>query len=487
MMSHHQNTERILPITSKLGFGAGQIAEGIKTVVLRTFVLFFYNQILGLPATHVALVLGIATLFDAVTDPIAGYLSDRTRTRFGRRHPWIMASAIPLGASLIMVFSPPAGMSQTFYLGWLLVSSLCLNLFLTLYHIPHLALGAEMARNYVDRTRIFAHSTFFGALGGWGFYFFAMSFIFPSSAAYTHGILNPHGYSALSISAGVIAMISIGVCVWGTWKEIPFLPVAQKHQTTPESRGFKTMLSEMAGLFKNKSFRALFTGSLLMAVIIGIKSVLSVYMGVHFWELSSEKLRWFALMVIAGLPLAFVLAPALTRRFEKRKALFIAALVYIINDNLLICLRLFTGILPANSDPMLFNLILVGFFMGGVTGPIIAIMILSMLADVADKQELMTGKRQEGTIYAARAFSLKAAIALGGLLGGIILDAIAFPTQASMGTVPDATIFKLGVLVGPVHAAVAAACLLFFLGYHLNRKKVEAIQQELSTRRQIQP
>ena len=161
---------RKLPLSSKLGFGVGQMAEGVKTTVFNTFVLFYYNQIIGISATLTALALGFAVFFDALSDPVAGYLSDRTRSRWGRRHPWIVASALPFGLSLALLFNPPDGMGDYFYFTWLLAASIAVRLFLTLYHVPHLALGAEMAHDYVDRTRVFGYGTVFSYIGGFGFW-----------------------------------------------------------------------------------------------------------------------------------------------------------------------------------------------------------------------------------------------------------------------------------------------------------------------------
>ncbi len=474
--------DRLLPMTSKLGFGVGQLAEGVKAAIFNSFVLFFYNQILGVPATLTALVLGIATFFDAVTDPVAGYLSDRTRSRFGRRHPWLMVSAIPLGASLVMLFCPPSGMSSTFYVVWLLAASLSLHLFITMYHIPHLALGAEMATDYTDRTRVFTYGILFTVLGGWGFYFLAMSVFFPSPPQYSHGLYNPAGYLPLSMAACALVIAGIGLCVWGTWKEIPHLHARQLFSSVPSAYSLSEMLREMLGLFRNPSFRALFFGSLLLTLLAGVKSTFSIYVGIHFWELSSEKLRWFALMVVAGLPVAFVLAPALTCLIDKRRSLFLALFITVILESLLISLRLFTDWLPANNDPKLFAMILACFFVGGIVGPITWINILSMLADVADEQEWRTGKRQEGAIFSVRSFSLKASGALGGVLAGVALDMISFPTKAKMGEVSGNIIFKLGLLEGPVYGGMLFLGLLLFFGYRLDRAKVEKIKTDLRAR-----
>jgi glycoside/pentoside/hexuronide:cation symporter, GPH family len=474
--------ERLLPTSSKLGFGVGQIAEGVKASLFNFFLLFYYNQIMGVPATLTAIILGIAVLFDGIADPIIGYLSDRTRTRLGRRHPWIIASAVPTGASLVMLFCPPVGMSPNFYALWLLGSAISLHLFLAMYHIPHLALGAEMASDYTDRTRIYAYSTVLGALGGWGFYFLAMSLFFLSTPQYSHGLYNPHGYTSLSILAAIVVIVSVALCVWGTWKEIPRLVASRAHKSIPTAHSLKSMFRELSSVFRNQSFRAIFLGSLLIMLMFSMRFIFNVYMAVHFWELSSERLRWIALAVIVGLPVAFWLAPLLTRLLDKRNALLAALLVTIVNDNILIFLRLFTNVLPANNDPLLFVMILGCFFMGGATAYIIAITIQSMLADVADQHDLMTGKRQEGAIFSVRMFSLKAASALGGALGGIALDLIAFPVKAKSGEVSKDIIFKLGLLDGPINATFVFIGLLLLFGYKLNRQQVVKIKISINER-----
>ena len=101
-----QSSAPPLSFAVKLNFGIGQIAEGLKTCVFSTFLLFYYNQVLGLSGTLAGLAITIALLFDAVTDPVAGSVSDRWQSPLGRRHPFMYASAIPLAISFILLFSP---------------------------------------------------------------------------------------------------------------------------------------------------------------------------------------------------------------------------------------------------------------------------------------------------------------------------------------------------------------------------------------------
>lgn len=101
-----------LSIRTKLGYGLGEMAEGVKTATLVTFLFFYYVQVIGLQGSLVGLALLIALLFDGISDPLIGQLSDRIATRLGRRHPYLYLAPIPLAFALYMLFDPPAGLGQ---------------------------------------------------------------------------------------------------------------------------------------------------------------------------------------------------------------------------------------------------------------------------------------------------------------------------------------------------------------------------------------
>jgi Na+/melibiose symporter-like transporter len=472
--------ERLLPVSSKLGFGVGQIGEAINTTASNTFVLFFFNQVLGVSATLTGLALGIAVFFDAITDPVAGSISDRLRSRWGRRHPLMAGSALPLALSLAALFNPPAGMSEMFYFAWLLGCSLLVRLFLTLYHVPHLALGAEMAHDYTDRTRIFGYSTLFGTVGGMGFAFVSLTFFFPTLDETQHGLLNRAGYVPFSMAAAVGIVIAISLCVWGTWKEIPHLK--QQNDGPVERLGVRRLARELGSVFQNRSYLVVFFGLLFGMLVVSIEGVFNLYMSVHFWGLPTESIRWVAIASVCAVPFAVLLAPLLTRRLEKKGTLILSCVCLLVSSNVLICLRLFSDVLPPNGDPWILYLILTTAFAAGLVGPIIGITLSSMMADIADEQELRTGDRQEGIIYAARSFSIKVAGAAGAVLGGIGLDLISFPRQAELGQVPAEVVFRLGLIAGPVASIFLLTNTLIFTLYRLDRRRVAAIKAELERR-----
>ena len=152
---------RKLSVPTMLAFGVGQVAEGVKNQAFNVFLLFYYQQVIGISGSLAGLALGIAMVFDAVSDPVAGVVSDRLRTRWGRRHPFMFISAFPLVVCFIALFSPPDGMSEFSSFLWLTLFAILVRASLTFYYVPHLALGAEIAQDYNQRSTVFAMSSVF--------------------------------------------------------------------------------------------------------------------------------------------------------------------------------------------------------------------------------------------------------------------------------------------------------------------------------------
>ena len=463
-----------------MGFGVGQLGEGITTVVFGTFTLFFFNQIIGVSATLTATALAVAIAFDAVSDPIAGSISDRLKSRWGRRLPMMASSSVPLALSIIALFNPPAGMHELFYFGWLVVFAVLARLFLTLYHVPHMALGAEIASDYTDRTRVFSYSQAFSTLGTALFAFLMYSYVFPTPEDGSHGLLNAAGYPQLAGIAAAGIVISISLCVWGTKKEVPYLPVWEPE---PERLGPGRLWREVREALGSQSYRMLLSVMVVTLLVLGIEGTFMAYLYVHFWELDTEQMRWLGPMTLLSLPLSVVLIPHLTKRFDKRKLMAVLGACVIINMNILIVLRLFTDVLPENGDFVLFILFLCSSFASGLFAPAMLVTFNSMFADVADELEFRAGVRQEGVIYSARSFVAKAAGSLATIIGGIALDLINFPKGAAVGDIAPETIYYLGLIAGPPAMIIGLLSLWFYYFYELSRERMEEIAGILTQRR----
>src|SRR2546425_1187450 len=153
-----------VPLRDKLLYGCGEITSSAKNTSLNQFLLFFYADIVHLSPALVSTAIFAAKLWDAVTDPVMGYISDTTRSRWGRRRPYVAAAALPVGLFFFLVFRPPAlGTGGLFV--YLLVTYAALNTCFTVFAIPYTAWGAELARDYHERTTVVQIRSLFGVVG----------------------------------------------------------------------------------------------------------------------------------------------------------------------------------------------------------------------------------------------------------------------------------------------------------------------------------
>ena len=148
------STQSVGPLTwrVRLMFAVGQIPEGAQSTSFGFFLLFFYNQVLGLSGFLTSLAIVVALLVDAVSDPVIGSWSDGLRNRWGRRQPFMYAGAIPFAISFYLLFAPPAGLTEIQTFAWLIVFSVLTRTTQSVYSIPHSSLTAELSPDYQERT-----------------------------------------------------------------------------------------------------------------------------------------------------------------------------------------------------------------------------------------------------------------------------------------------------------------------------------------------
>ncbi|MCW5761229.1 MAG: MFS transporter, partial [Phenylobacterium sp.] len=173
-----------LPLTTKLSYGLGEAAEGVKTATLETFLFFFYVQVVGLSGSLTGLALMIALVFDGVTDPIIGNVSDNFRSRLGRRHPFLYLAPIPLAVCLFLLFSPPAALGQWGLFAWLLGFTAAGRLMQSFYFVPHMALGAELSTDFRERVSVSGFRALFAYIGRLAVLGLAFSVFFKSTEAF---------------------------------------------------------------------------------------------------------------------------------------------------------------------------------------------------------------------------------------------------------------------------------------------------------------
>ena len=475
--------DRLVPFSSKLAFGVGQFAEGLKNTAFSLFVLFYYNQVLELPGTLAGLALMIALIFDAITDPLAGSLSDNWRSRLGRRHPFMYASAVPLALAFTGLLWPPGNVHSLGEWGlfaWLTAFAILTRGAMTLYHVPHLALGAEMTENYNERNRIVAFRQFFSAFGVAAVQIIGFGYFFHEDRGGRTAIEN---YAPFAITLAVLMVVTIWYSARGTQKELPHLsePAAK-----PKRHVFAQLLLDLWAGFSNRSFRWLFAGVLVVFVMAGVNSALDLYMYQYFWELAAVEMLLLGLGSVAGLLFGVFIAVPILGRADKRSAVLLGTAAWAICQVLPVVLRLVDW-LPANGAAALVPTLLLFKVVQGVILQVAVVAFGSMMADVADEHEYQSGVRQEGIFFGAVAFSGKATSGFGTFLGGVGLDVIGWPRGAEIQTaadVPVETLVHLGLFYGPVVAGFSIVSLWCYTHYDLSRARHAEIVSALTARRQ---
>lgn len=468
-----------LPLPTRIAYGVGALAEGTKNGAFEFFLFFYYTQVLGLSGTLAGAAMMIALVVDAFADPLVGSLSDSTRGRLGRRHPYLYASALPMALSFALLFRPPEGLGQLGLFAWLTGFALLVRFAMTLYFVPHMALGAELSDDYRERTSIVAVRAFFGLLGGIGAPILGLAIWFRSTPDHPSGQLDAAAYPGF----GAVLAVGMAVAIWasalGTHHRIPTLV-----RPTGAHEPFSTarLLREVREALESPSFRALFLGVVVFFVMRGVQTSLGLHMGTYFWRVTSAEILEMTIGSAVGVVVGLPIWTLVSRRLDKKPTFLIGVAGFSALILLPPCLHM-AGAWPAHGSPAYVASLVAASALAAFFAAAAIVTAGSMMADVADEHELTTGRRQEGLLFGAQSLAAKSASGLGHQIAGIGLDAIAFPAGATVGAVGPTQVLGLGLLAGPGVGMLAVVAIALLAGYRLDRARHAAIAQALDERR----
>jgi GPH family glycoside/pentoside/hexuronide:cation symporter len=461
---------------SRWSFGVGSIAYGIKDSGFATFLLLFYNQVIGLPSAAVGLAVGAALIVEAFVDPLVGYLSDHTRGKWGRRHPWMYASAIPVAVGWWLLWNPPHWQQGPLLL-YVFATALMVRIALSTFEIPSSALGPELTSDYDERTRLFSYRYLFGWGGGLVMLFLAYNvFLVPASPDAVGLAIDRDGYRWMALLGAVLMAVSIISSSIGLHHEIDRLPPAPREGGT---------VGDHFALFRktvaNKGFLILMAAGLCAYTAQGISFALSNYNYMFVWQLHGFAFRVLPLALMVGAVIAFFIAPALTRGGNKARA---AGWLSAVNVVLLISpyvLRLL-GWFPEPRMPMTLPILLTIWTLQTAVGVAAFILGAAMLADVVEESEIRTGRRSEGVFYAGGFFVQKLCGGLGIFFAGQILAIAAFPRAAAPGTVSVGTIDRMTICFIVTMLIFYGGAALFYAFFPFGRAEHEARLKQAAAR-----
>lgn len=446
------------PLTRWL-YGFGAVAFGVKDNGFSYFLMFYYNQVLGLPGSLAGTAIFIAMMIDAACDPVIGFWSDNTRSRLGRRHPFMYAAALPVAIVYFFIWNPPE-LGEFWLFVYLTVAATLVRLFVSIYETPSTAIVAELTEDYDERTRLLSLRYMFGWAGG-----LTMAFLMWRYFMVEYGVTGHTTFEAYGAVGAVVMFAAVALSAGGLHREIPHL-----HQPPPRQRFRLGAIARQIGVtLSNRNFLSLFMAGLFAAVGAGVATNFDTYINTHFWEFTPEQVSWIVLTLFLSAGLAANLSPLVTRRFDKKATAIGIYAVSIVWGAAPIVLRLL-GWFPENHTPWLFPIMVVHTILSVTLIIMFGIVQSSMLADVVEDSEISTGRREEGLFFAARTFAAKATSGVGTLFAGVALDLIAFPRGAAPGTVPDEAVFNLGLIYGPMLMVFYLLALGAMCFYRISRR-----------------
>jgi Na+/melibiose symporter-like transporter len=451
---------------TKLFYGFGSIAFGIKDNGFQTILLLFYNQVIGLPGPLVGGAIFIALVFDAFLDPIVGQFSDNLRTRWGRRHPLMYLSALPVAISYLLLWNPPHWSHGALFL-YLIVVAIVVRIFITFYEIPSSALAPELSADYDQRTVFLGYRTFFAWLGGMGMYMLAFSVFLQPDAHYHVGQLNADGYHHYGLTAAILMFCAILISALGTHRYIKYF------RTIPQRRiGVFQLLKEMGASLRNHSFLVLFVAGVFFNAATGLVFALSIYFYTYFWRLNSSEIFILAVGTLLAAALAFGVALPFSRRYGKRNAAMALFAFSLAIGIIPLSLRML-GLFVANGSHWLVPILAVFNIVSAAMGIASSILLASMLADVVEDSERVTGRRSEGLFFAASSFNQKAASGLGLLFSGLILGVVHFPAKAAPGSIDPLVVRNLALAYVPSIVLLYGLAIVIVGFYRITRENHE--------------
>lgn len=470
-------SEDVVPLGQKMAFGAGNLTNQLLPAALGVF-MFFLVVGFGMSPYKAGILAAIPRFMDAILDPIMGYISDNTRSKWGRRKPYIFGGAIIVGISFILMWQlkvPEAGNNHESYnFLYFLIMSVVFYLGYTIFAAPLIGLGYEMTPDYNERTRLMAISQFMGQIAWmiapWFWYLISRPELFPNA---------PSGVRHISVWVGIICLI-MGIMPALFCKEID-----QTHlegQSTLTFKGLisniKIFLSNIKQTITNKPFLRLCGATFLVFNGFQIVAQFSFFIIIFYLYNGNQPAAgqwpaWFG--TVSALITAFLVIPIITfmsSKIGKRNAFIISTLISIVGYSLK-----WWGFHPGIPWMMFLPLPLMSFGIGGLFT-----LMMSMTADVCDYDELLNGMpRKEALFGAVYWWMVKLGTSLALFLSGVILSAVGFNQNVQVQSHQTITSLRLADIIIPSIAGIIAIIVMW--KYDITEKRANEIRNELVNRR----
>ena len=449
-------TLKALPITlkTKLGYGVADFGGNLFFTATAFVLLNYLTDTVGLSAALAGIALMVGRIWDAFYDPVIGYISDRTKTKMGRRRPFMLGGSIPLFIAMIIMFTNPsliigAGISQTVLFVYTMVIYIILCTAYSTVNIPYSSLGPELTNDYNERT----------SLNGYRFGFAGIGTLLGAGLALPIVAMAPDknlGFVLMGTIFGAVLLVSTLTTVFSVKESSEIRPAM--------TMGFWETYREV---FKNKPYLLILLTYILHILAITIASGMMIY---YFkYILAAENMTTIAMLLLIGIAILFIPVSVAMSKKTGKKLVYGAGFI-------IMAIGLMVLFFLGHTLGVTFNLIIIAIM--GIGMGLLYAMPYAIVADAIEYDYLRTGERREGAFFGIWTWGLKIGQALAAFLMGIILEAMGYVANV----MPQAESAQLGIrlFLGPIAAVIFILAAVALYYYPITEKRYKEILEQIA-------
>ena len=468
---HVTKPEDKLSAGQKIAYGAGMAPYALMVQGMNQLGNPIFNDCLGVDPRWISWVMGGSRLWDAITDPIMGNITDNTNSRWGRRRPWIALGAVLCALSFAGMWLFPRGMGNLFYFFWYLVTSLIFYVAFTIFSVPYIALGMELSPDYHERTSVQAFRTVLSMVGGLfisGLYWFTSMSCFADRA-------DGMRYGGMILGGVILVSVLIPAIFSGEHPSFLKRQAEERKLAKPKV----SLLTSAKETLTEKPFLILIGVTVFMTLGLLMVASLGYYVAIYHvfgGDKTAESGRmitfgqWAAqLCTILSVPVINIVS----KKIGKKAMLFVTIAIAIVGSML-------KWVCYTPDNPWL--LLIPGMVMSGGLAST-WMLINAMIPDVVDLNELRTGQRREGMFSAVYSWTYKTGVALAMVIAGYVLSSSGFDATLGANQDPDA-ILKLRLFFTGIPIVTMSLAMGLLACYSISEKRSYEIRSQLKEKRE---
>jgi len=439
---------------TKIIYGSGDLGFSLTTTIIGAYFLFFLTDVVGIKPAVAGIAILVGRTWDYINDPLIGYLSDRTRSRWGRRRPFLLFGAIPFALAFMLMWYRPPIDNQIALTAYYAFAYVVFDAAATFVYMPYFALTPELTDDYDERTSLTSYRMFFSIFGS------LLAFTVPLMIV---GTFTPEN-AARVMTMAVIFGIASAIPLW-----LVFIKTRERDVFVSQEK--PKLLQSLKAALKNKPFVFSAVIYLLTWICMDILQTMLLYFIKYVLRMEDKSDMIMALIFITAI-IALPFWEYASRKLNKRLAYAFGVAFWAVVQMILISVG------ASVSTPVIFFICV----MAGIGVGAAHVLPWSIIPDAIEWDEYQTGERHEGVFYSLVTLMQKVASSIAIPLAAVLLDVTHYVPNAAQQL--QSALLGIRLLIGPVPAVLLTIAIVFAIKYPLDRAQYSSIVKELEERRE---